>query len=490
LKKLDNAHTPFGKSSQEASSRKSISIDIETPYDDLFPSVTDTAVQFYLDAMRIYLGMCAGTVSMEEAVKAVDRLKTNPEYVAYPTNPTFVPINEVFKKKVLENLKTLSKFNLLTRDSVRSAYTFAFLIEDVPIAKTDIEVLKVLVIDPTISLVKASEILEMAPRTIARALDRIRDRHFVRFSAILDYTAFNIQSAMLFFTLQEDVNWDDVEQGLSEYGFTKSLLKTTMTDLGYVSFMIPNREKNLPMFHDAIRAVSKTYFDYSSLHYQTGSGVKSNLSLFEEGRWNLAGVVEAPFDEVTQDINKLPVLLMCKGVQPEFGQTELAVGSQLQLNVRAPPSLISKNLAAQDWDIDARRVSQVIHKLYNRSLILPYTVLASLELSSNFCFEIVCNESWRDRILSTIVTFPWTMYYLSARGIIVWTSVPAYHQVEYYQVFRALQQMSGVDMVQPILTISQRGSRSTIDLTRNWEYEDGVWSVKPEHVDLRQYLPP
>ena len=87
------------------------------------------------------------------------------------------------------------------------------------------------------------------------------------------------------------------------------------------------------------------------------------------------------------------------------------------------------------------------------------------------------------------MTFPWTMYYLSARGIIVWTSVPASHQVEYYQVFRALQQMSGVDRVQPIMTISQSGSRSIDDLVRHWEYEDGVWSVKPHEVDLRNVLP-
>lgn len=480
----------IGKSTQDIQSGKIKPVDIVTPYDDLFPQVDEPSVKFYLDAMRIYLGMCAGSISMDEAVKAVDKLKTNPEYVAYPTNPTFVPISEVFKNKVLENLKTLSKFNLLTRDSVRSAYTFAFLIEEVPITRTDFDVLKILTVNPTISLVKASETLQMAPRTIARALDRIRDRHFIRFSAILDYSAFNIQSAMLFFTLQEGVDWDEVEQSFSEYDFTKSLLKTTMTDLGYVSFMIPNRERNLPVFHDSVRAISKTYFDYSSLHYQIGSGVKSNLSLYDKGHWNLARVVESPFEETAQDIEKLPIVLMCKGLQAEFGQTELAVGTQLQLNVRAPPSLISKNLSVQGWNINARRVSQVIHKLYNRSLILPYTVLASLGLTSNFCFEIVCNDSWRDRILSTIVTFPWTMYYLSARGLIVWTSVPPNHQVEYYQVFRALQQMSGVDIVQPIMTISQRGSRSTIDLTRNWNYENGVWSVNPQEVDLRRYFAP
>jgi DNA-binding Lrp family transcriptional regulator len=489
LKDLDNVGSGFGNSSQETSSRKGKQLDIETPYDDLFPSVSDASVQFYLDAMRIYLGICAGTVPMDEALKAVDQLKSNPEYVAYPTNPTLVPINNVFKNKVLDNLKTLSKFNLLTRDSVRSAYTFAFLIEEVPITKTNYDVLNLLTIDPTISLVKAAEILQMAPRTVARALDRIRDRHFVRFSALLDYTAFNIQSVMLFFTLQEDVEWAEVEQGLSEYAFTKSLLKTTMTDLGYVTFMIPNREKNLPAFHDSIRLVSRTYFDYASLHYQTGSGAKSNMGLFEDDRWALARSVESPFEEDKLDVAGLPLLLLCKGVQNDFGQTDLAVGSLLQLDIRAPPSKVSKSLSANGWDIEPRRVSQVIHKLHDRALIHPYVAVQGLGLSSNFCFEIVCNDSWRDRILSTIVTFPWTMYYLSSRGIIVWTSVPAYHQVEYYQVFRALQQMSGVEMVQPIMTISQSGSRSTIDLTRNWIYEDGLWSVRPEEVDLSQYLP-
>ncbi len=488
MKKLDNARTPSGKSFQDIPSRKSISIDIETPYDDLFPSVNDSSVQFYLDAMRIYLGICAGTVSIDSALKAVERLKGNPEYVAYPTNPTLVPINNMFKNKVLENLKTLSKFNLLTRDSVRSAYTFAFLTEEVPITKTDYDVLSLLTIDPTITLVRAAEVLKMAPRTVARSLDRIRERHYVRFSALLDYSAFNIQSIMLFFTLQDNVDWTEVERGLSEYPFTKSLLKTTMTDLGYVTFMIPNHEKNLPAFHDSLRSVSRTYFDYASLHHQTGSGAKSNLALFKDGRWALARAVDSPFEDAKLDVAGLPLLLLCKGVKNDFGQTDLAVGSQLQLDVRAPPSKISKSLATHGWEIDPRRISQVIQKLHSRALIHPYVTVQGLGLSSNFCFEIVCNESWRDRILSTIVTFPWTMYYLSARGIIVWTSVPAYHQVEYYQVFRALQQMSGVEIVQPIMTISQSGSRSTIDLTRNWEYENGVWSVTPEEVDLRQYL--
>ena len=80
------------------------------------------------------------------------------------------------------------------------------------------------------------------------------------------------------------------------------------------------------------------------------------------------------------------------------------------------------------------------------------------------------------------------MYYISSRGIIVWTMTPGEHQVEYYQLFRALEQKPGVDSVNPIMTISQRGSKSMLDLTRNMTYQNGRWSVDPEDIDISPYM--
>jgi len=123
-------------------------ISYTTPFDDLIPTLEDSEAQFYLDAIRIYLGLCEGTVSMEVALKAVDVLKNNPEYTAYPTNPTTIPINPRFKTKMLDNLRTLNKFNLFTKSSIKSAYNFAFLIEESPISNADLSVLFVLAKNP------------------------------------------------------------------------------------------------------------------------------------------------------------------------------------------------------------------------------------------------------------------------------------------------------------------------------------------------------
>jgi DNA-binding Lrp family transcriptional regulator len=479
-----------GKGSEEANHEASPSqVSFQTPFDDLIPQLEDPEAQFYLDAIRIYLGLCEGTVTMEMALKAVDSLKDNPEYTAYPTNPTLISINQRYKMKMLENLKTLNKFNLFTKSSIKSAYNFAFLIEEGPLSSTDLSVLSVLTKDPTISLVDASNLLNNTPRTIARSLDRLRERNHLRICSLVDFSAFNLQSVMLFFTVQDGIEWDDIERGFTHYPFTKSILKTTMTDVGYVTFLLPNYEKTMQIFNKSVKQISKTLFDYSSFHYQTQSGAISNVDLFNNDKWALPRTLQDMGKiKSGEDIISTPPILNCSGVKPELKIDDYFIASQVQMDARAAPSKISESLAIKGFDYDAKLVSTMVRKLQNRNLLLPYLVFALPKLASNFCFEVTCNGDAKPQILGMISRFPWTMYYLSSRGIIVWTMTPGEHQVEYYQLFRALEQKPGVHSVNPIMTISQRGSKSMLDLTRNLTYNNGSWSVKPEDVDIGPYM--
>ncbi len=464
-------------------------VSFTTPFDDLIPKLEDSQAQFYLDAIRIYLGLCEGTIPMETALKAVDLLKDNPEYTAYPTNPTMISINPRYKNKMLDNLRTLNKFNLFTKSSIKSAYNFAFLIEEYPIISADLLVLSVLAKDPTISLVDASKHLNVSTRTIARSLDRLREVNHLRLPSFVDFTAFNLQSAMLFFTVQEGLDWEHIERGFSKYPFTKSILKTSMTDVGYVTFLIPNFEENIQSFHKSIKRVSKAIFDYNSLHYQVGSGATSNVDLFNNDKWQLPLHLEGMIDKDKEpDSNNFPPILHCSGVKPELKIDDYIITSQIQSDVRAAPRKISENLSRKGYDYDAKIVSTVSRKLQNRNLLLPYLVYAIPGLTSNFCFEVACNEDVRSRILETIGRFPWTIYYLSSRGIVVWIMTPGDHQVEYYQLFRALEQKPGVQSVNPIMTIFYRGSKSMLDLTRNLTYQNGKWSVNPEDIEIDPYM--
>ncbi|MHA1948888.1 MAG: hypothetical protein ACXAAO_00535 [Candidatus Thorarchaeota archaeon] len=491
MKEMNNTHSGLDGTTPDINPNKSLSSQIHTPFDEFIPDSSEPSAQFYLDAMRIYLGLCSGSLSMEGAIKAVEILKNNPEYTTTPTNPAVIPINERFKSRLLENLKTLTKFNLITRDSIRSAYSFAFLTEETPISKTDFEMLLLLTVEPGISLVNASKKLGITPRTIARSLLRMKDRHSIRFSALLDYSAFNLQSVILFFTLRENVDWNILERSLSEYPFTKSILKTTMTDLGYVTFLVPNISTTGNVFKKSVRDFSQEFFDYASMHYQTGTGTKSNLNLYVENKWTLPSFLGKDQINLVADADDLapPPLIRCGGVREEFTQTDLAIATQFQTDARAGPSKVSSDLQIRDIDVDARRVAQLDRKLRENELLLPYVIFGGLGLSSNFCFEIICNDVWKNRILELVSQFPWVMYYLSSRGIVVWTMTPGPHQVEYYQMFRTIEQNPGVEKVHPIMTIAQIGSKSMMDLTRNLTYDSGLWSTRPEDVDLTDYIP-
>jgi len=65
---------------------------------------------------------------------------------------------------------------------------------------------------------------------------------------------------------------------------------------------------------------------------------------------------------------------------------------------------------------------------------------------------------------------------------------PGDHQVDYYQLFRALESKPGVQSVHPIMTISYRGSKSMFDLTRNIDYQNGKWLIDPESVEMEPYF--
>ena len=128
----------FDESQNRGSAENGLS-SVHTPYDELFPSVQEPSAKYYLDAMRIYLGLYSGTLSMEDAQIVMETLKKNPEYKRYPTSPIRLPLQESYKDKILDNLKTLTKFNLLTTDSIRSAYSFTFLMDIVPFNEQDHE---------------------------------------------------------------------------------------------------------------------------------------------------------------------------------------------------------------------------------------------------------------------------------------------------------------------------------------------------------------
>jgi hypothetical protein len=230
-------------------------------------------------------------------------------------------------------------------------------------------------------------------------------------------------------------------------------------------------------------------FDHMQLHVQEGMGSYFNLSLYEKGEWAFPSNLKMAFEEkhFPQDVGPTRHL-ECSGLRPGFTPKDFIVASEYTTNTRALPSSISQGLRIRGWDIDTRRVSQSIQKLHAKHVALPFIAYDGLGLSANFCFEILCNDEWKTRILSALPALANVMYYSSNKGILLWIQVPSQQQVDYYQMFRSLEKKKGVKSVQSIMTIVQKGTRTMHELVSYWDHRRNQWSVPPRELDLGAYL--
>jgi hypothetical protein len=280
-----------------------------------------------------------------------------------------------------------------------------------------------------------------------------------------------------------------VEEGFALYPFTKNILKTTMTDLGYISFLIPGPEDNIVSFAEHVSDISAILFDYSNLHHQDASGSETNLSLMKDNKWLFSEVIkQIGSDDIPLREDKKMNLLTCQGWQGGLTADDFNVISFYRNALRDPPRVLVDRIQMQGMDYDPKQVAQSVRKSYDRNIIQPFTSFRGVGLSTNFCFEVISNQAWKDRIQNAIVHLPAVTYFLSPLGVIVWAQVPSEHQVEYYQLFRSLESHKGVKSVNPIMTIDLKGSRSELDLTKFWRFGSSGWTVDRDQLDLSGYF--
>jgi DNA-binding Lrp family transcriptional regulator len=459
-----------------------------TPYDTIFPEVEDSSAQFYIDAMRLYLALISGSVQMEDAHKAVESLKKNPEFAISPSNPMLIPYKEEYKERIIENMKTLEKFKLYTIDAVRSAYNFSFLMPEVAVSDIDLRVLKFFSKNILATVTKASSTLSIAPRTVSRSITRLSERNSLRFSAVSDNSAFNLHSYLLFFIPTNDESWLNLEEGIKHYPFTKTVLKPATSEIGYIAFLIPGDHNHQKQFKNSIKRVASDYLTYSCLHTQVRTGASSKLSLYNGKAWEYPTEIGTLIESDEILVEEPASYLECKGWLDGLTEEDFTICDILKRNVRFSPSQVSQQLRIQGYEIGARKVANTIKRIQRKEILLPFISYGGLGLTSNFCVEVICNKAWRSKLFTMTPLFPFSMHYESTEGVVLWEQVPSSQQVDYYQFFRSIEQMKGVEEVHPIITVAQKGSRAMGDLAVNMRFGSRGWSVDPELLDLYTYI--
>ena len=460
---------------------------ITTPYDDIIPSLEDPAAKFYADVFRIYLGLYSNSITMDQAVLASEELKQNPEFARHPVNPTYYAINAVYFDKVIENLKTLNKYRMFTPDAIRSALSFAFLIDFAPVPHNDLLVLKHLVSDPLATGRKMSSILGIAQNTALVAIERLRNRNNIRFSCHDDNTAFGLERILIFFELKNGSDWPMLEDVFILYPFMKVFSKPVNANIGYVGFAIPS---NVISNHkSSVKSILGPYFKRLCFHRLETIGSTSNLSLFDGTDWKYPEQLQSCLEhcEIPKQTGIIKRLEF-KGTLDNLSPLDFAVSSQLVLDSRRGPKELCSVLRRKGWDVTRGQVANSFRKTFEKELILPFLYTPGIGLPANFCFEIICNRKRSEQILSSLALTPITVYSISDQGIIIWVSMPGQHQADYYNQIANLENLPDVESVQPIITVGRRGSRGIMDMVNQCEWKDGKWTTSSDIVDFESYF--
>ncbi len=461
-----------------------------TPYDALIPQPEDEAGQVYVQIMRVYLALCEGILKPTEAAQIVAQFKEHPAFRINPIDPCLLPISAHLKNKIITNIQTLKKYNLATADAIRSAISFTFIDMDAPLTEIDERVLAYLIRQPTASFPKVGRDLKLARRTVLRAVRRLQAHHLLRFHSIIDTTAFGINSFMLFFRLRPEVGWRDIELGLAEFPFTKGILKATMTNSGYVSFLFPGGSRRVQAFRKSINDLKQSIFEEATLHSQMGASHDININLYHNGLWEFPSELSQITARDATELNiPAPHTLRCRGPHPALTPFDYIVASQLRLNSRISKKELLRQLSLMGFQVDSAAVSASLSRIRQEDVILPTLSISGIGIPTNFCFEIICNEEWRERILSYMSLLPSSITYLSDKGIILWLSTPAEHQVQYYRIFQSLESQDGVSAVNPIMTTGSIGTRSMDDIVQYMDPAHDRWVLEPDYLDLTRYLP-
>ena len=239
---------------------------------------------------------------------------------------------------------------------------------------------------------------------------------------------------------------------------------------------------------NSIRRVSSDLLTYSCLHTQVRTGASSRLSIYDGSEWGYPSEIEQFLTSDEISLEEPAAILDCKGWQEGFSAEDFVISDLLKLKIRITPSQLSQQLSLLGYNLEARQVANAIKKIRRKEILLPYVLYGGLGLTSNFCVEIVCEDFWRSKLISMTPLFPFSMHYESSKGVILWEQVPASQQVDYYQFFRSIEQMNGVESVHPIITVAQKGSRAAVDLTAYCRYGSRGWSTDPEILNLYDYI--
>ena len=488
ISKLENILQQMPEVSTEELSDRVLST-LKTPYDEILQSPS-RQVQHYLDLIRVRIALSSGLLSPRDAYAAVRIIENQPEGVMAATGRYIAPWSQEIIERLIDNIAFLRKGDVLTSKNVYAAIvqgTEEYKPQQPPTGWVA-EVFRYFVHHPLASFSDAARALGKHRSTVKSGYQVLRERHSILALGLNECLAYGIRIYSLFFEPNVGESWDDIQERLISFPFTKTLNKAALGNLGYVSFTIPNSRQNNILFRASVKKVSERFFDYASLHTQSAMFKYAVPSMLINGRWTMPEVFET--SKLEEPTKHIPVITAPKpnnwGVK--FTTDDFIIAELFSTNMRQSAAELQTALKGHGYEFTKKQIAYRISKVLDSGVLDAWTFYARVGFQHHMFVEIVCNESWQEKLLKILKGFPDVFILHTDRGLILWLESTMEYLVQYSKFLCGLSAVNGIESVKPILESGRAGGKMFINMYEELEFGKHGFSESSDDVDLAAYV--
>ncbi len=357
------------------------------------------------------------------------------------------------------------------------------------LTKEQVDILRVLSVNPLISIRCLSKNLGKSRYSIKKTLNQLQDqfgllRFFHQNRGKLKLTTFSLVFRTKSF---EDSKRLESLIRNSQPPFMTAFIFDVAYRNGYITYAIPSQHRALRLFEEKVKFLKQEFMEKA--HLQRALEVYWNLRFddydSELGQWRiptdlaeisrLPSLTEKAITEISY-CNYSDLRDPCSFDRIDFLLSNLVLSSHHKM------SELQNMLSGYGYDLSKNSIRLKLNRLMNESIISPTIYFSGGGLEEFILLSIICSLNSQKQLQLLASRFPFAFTYITQQGIAIFLKRPIGWRDFIIKIIRDITQQYEIDELMVIYQEHNLGSGLHPDLFRRWNEKRQYWEFTDEEI--------
>jgi len=429
----------------------------------------------------------------------IKRVKGNglsPSERGYPAHRSFdflaLPPSSYLVEALERRLGIILDYNICSIPRIEEILLYGLKREtQIPLTPQQLAVLKQLCEDPMLTTTELVQRLGMSRYTVNKVLRQLRNDFGLRTSYVINFGKLKLSTHSLVFRTKSLEASKELESWVrrSSLPFLKTLVFDANHREGHMAFTIPSQQRALQAFQRRADWISRTFMEQVHLHHCLGILCNARFDDYDAqlGRWRI------PEELLQPELNEYLTSHLEDPRYTRF-QVEVTFGRPIPFTqvdfiiahaqLKGAWSLAEKHTLLKDlgFNLSPKTVWSRLQRLHRTGVITPYAYFSGALFQEFVCLSFLCEEEARKVLRVLASRLPFTITYITDRGIVIFLKSPQGWGDFLTRLTREAGQLPGVSDLMVIRQDRNVGSSLGMDLFERWNEKRQFWEFKDHEI--------